>query len=345
VILGEVTLLFQFVVPPPIQPKPQLPASVRQGWIRGMDWVFASIFLVSFLLHSGFVIYLSAADFPTQVAWDDIPDTFAEALAEPPKPIEKKVEKKDDKGEEKKAEEAPKEEAKEAPKAAAAPKKKKEISAEEAARLAAQRRARLADQVARLGALSIIGAKKDGSGGVADLLKGGGTGDVEAAFDKIGGVGIAGPGAGGALGGKGASGSGRLQSIGQLGTRGAGSVGSVGDKGPEKKVRAIVRASAPSIDGKIDASIVAKEIRRRMKSIQACYERELKRNPKLGGKIGLRITIGTVGKVTNAAIESDSVGDPTINACVKTTVLRWRFPAPDGGSAEVVIPIVLQSSN
>src|SRR5262249_14974992 len=106
----------------------------------------------------------------------------------------------------------------------------------------------------------------------------------------------------------------------------------------------IARASAPSVDGKIDASIVAREIRSRMRAIQACYERQLKRNPNLGGKIGLRFTIGSVGKVTNVSIESDSVGDPSVTDCVKQAVLRWRFPAPEGGPAEVVTPIVLQAS-
>src|SRR5207244_188384 len=96
---------------------------------------------------------------------------------------------------------------------------------------------------------------------------------------------------------------------GLVGSKGAGSHGT-GDKGPERTVKAIARAERPNIDGKIDANIVAQEIRRRMRSIQACYERELKRNPGLGGKVTVKFTIGTVGKVTSVGIEADTVGDP-----------------------------------
>ena len=42
--LGEITLLFQFVTPPPIQPRPQLPPSVRGSLLGQMDWLFAWCF-------------------------------------------------------------------------------------------------------------------------------------------------------------------------------------------------------------------------------------------------------------------------------------------------------------
>ena len=45
VLLGEITLLFQFVTPPPIQPRPQLPPSVRGGLFVQMDWLLASSFI------------------------------------------------------------------------------------------------------------------------------------------------------------------------------------------------------------------------------------------------------------------------------------------------------------
>src|SRR6266481_683410 len=50
VVVGETTFLFQFVAPPPIQPKPQLPVSVLRG-ASSIDWNTTIIAAVSFLIH------------------------------------------------------------------------------------------------------------------------------------------------------------------------------------------------------------------------------------------------------------------------------------------------------
>jgi len=44
---------FQFVAPPPIQPKPQLPVSVQSGVSSQIDWQFTIIAAFSFLFHFG----------------------------------------------------------------------------------------------------------------------------------------------------------------------------------------------------------------------------------------------------------------------------------------------------
>ncbi|HSU39135.1 MAG TPA: energy transducer TonB, partial [Polyangiaceae bacterium] len=50
VVIGDVTFLFQFVAPPPIQPKPQLPVAVLRG-ASGIDWNTTMIAALSFLIH------------------------------------------------------------------------------------------------------------------------------------------------------------------------------------------------------------------------------------------------------------------------------------------------------
>src|SRR6478672_6758345 len=55
VVVGETTFLFQFVAPPPIQPKPQLPVSVRAGLANDIDWTTTIIAAFSFLFHFGAV--------------------------------------------------------------------------------------------------------------------------------------------------------------------------------------------------------------------------------------------------------------------------------------------------
>ena len=45
--VGDMTILFQFVTPPPPQPRPQLPASVRGSITSGLDWAFTTIAALS----------------------------------------------------------------------------------------------------------------------------------------------------------------------------------------------------------------------------------------------------------------------------------------------------------
>ncbi len=55
IVVGDTTLLFQFVVPPPAQAPPQLPLAVKQGLMAQIDWTLTVIAAFSFLLHFGLV--------------------------------------------------------------------------------------------------------------------------------------------------------------------------------------------------------------------------------------------------------------------------------------------------
>ncbi|MEO7092639.1 MAG: energy transducer TonB, partial [Polyangiales bacterium] len=55
VVVGETTFLFQFVAPPPVQPRPQLPLAVKGGIASTIDWTLTIIAAFSFLLHFGIV--------------------------------------------------------------------------------------------------------------------------------------------------------------------------------------------------------------------------------------------------------------------------------------------------
>jgi hypothetical protein len=55
VVIGDTTLLFQFVAPPPVQPRPQLPLAVKGSLAGKNDWTLTFIVAFSFLLHFGLV--------------------------------------------------------------------------------------------------------------------------------------------------------------------------------------------------------------------------------------------------------------------------------------------------
>jgi outer membrane biosynthesis protein TonB len=341
VTVGDLSVLFQFVTPPPPQPRPQLPASVRGSFFTGMDWAYTGIVAASFLAHLVFVIYLRSVDWPRKPDIEEIPDRFVQMIvrSRPPEPPKETVNKDDGKKDETKAEK------KVASHTASTKTARKELSAEEKARIDAERRARLAEQVRNTGILKLLGAKADGSGSIADVL---GKGDVdrdqEKAFQGVGGLTVATSDA--SLRGvkSGTGGSGKVANI--SGLRGAGTIagGNTGAGLTEKRVRGIVKSEAPAVDGELDPSLVSKEVRARLGAIKACYERALKRNPNLSGKVKIRWTITAAGTVSGVEIEEDSMGDSEVSSCIRGLVIRWRFPAPSGGSVDVVYPFVFQAS-
>lgn len=347
VLLGEVTLLFQFVAPPPFQPRPQLPPSVRGSILGQMDWLLAWSFIGTATVVSAFVVYLQSMDVTRRVSADVIPDDFAEYVPTMEQPRtakldlsklvdvgEEKVEKVEGKGGGDRKPRGPKREAPPCDEACQ--------GAREAAR-----RARLAEQVAQMGALKILGAKGGSGSGMTDLLHGGDPGTAaDRAFRNIGGLTVAGRGGGG-LRGKGEGGSGRAVGIGDLGGR-VGGPGEVETGGvvEERVPKAVVKpAGAIERDSTLEADAVARTIRQGMQAIKGCYQRALKRNPKLTGKIGIRMTISATGSVTDVEIETDSLGDSQVTACIEGFARRWRFPPPDGGgTAEVAVPFVFQAA-
>ena len=345
--LADMTILFQFVTPPPPQPRPQLPASVRGSALSDVDWFFTTIAASSFLFHLIFVIYLRNVDWPRKPDIEEVPDRFVKMVKiEEKKPEEKKVVE-EKKTEEKKVEKPKGEEKKAQPQVAKremTPEEKAK-AAEEKARQDAERRARLAEQVKSTGLLKLLGAKAEGEGSIADVL---GKGDVdrdqEKAFQGVGGVGVA-SGNDQLRGIKsGGSGSGRVADVGGL--RGGGSIagGGTGTGAAEKTVKASLKTEAPAVDGELDPNMVAKEVKSRLGAIKACYERALKRNPNLSGKVVIHWTITQAGTVSGVDVEQDTLGDAEVASCIKALVARWRFPAPSGGSVDVSFPFVFQSS-
>jgi TonB family protein len=118
--------------------------------------------------------------------------------------------------------------------------------------------------------------------------------------------------------------------------------GEPGEGRTEKRVRGLVKSEAPAVDGELDPSLVSKEVRVRIGAVKACYERALKRNSKLSGKVKIRWTITAAGTVSAVEIEEDSMGDTEVASCMKGLVRRWRFPAPSGGSVDVVYPFIFE---
>jgi len=336
VVLGEVTLLWQFVAPPAETPKAVLPREAKGNHFRSLDRLFASLLAISFAVHTGAYVALANTEIPKEVTLEEIPDRYAkvlipERLPKPPPPPE-----------EKKAEAVP--EQKPAEEKKADDKRKQEAPEQVAARKAA-RAAAVAKAVQSKGILKVLGAlgPGTGTGAVADVFgTGGGIGDVATALSGAGGVAVANdPGAGG---GRKGGGQGEAASIGSLATSGGGKVG-YGAK-TEVRVSGSVAAEEAEVDSAdIDQSKLAAFVKARMGLIKACYENALKRNPTLRGKISVRFTILETGGIADAAAALNSMGSPEVAACIVNTMRSWRTQFRPSGPVTVEYPFVFSPVN
>ena len=239
--LGDLKVLFQFITPPPLPPRPQLPLSLRQSLIYSFDRRLLQIAAGSFVVHFAFVVYLRAMERPRQPDIEELPDRFVKMLVpkkvEPPRPVEAK------KLEPKKVEPKPDEQKKPTTASSEHTPPKKVEDPEAAARAAAEQKARMERAVAQMGVLKMLTAKGPG-GALADALKNGaGDGDPDKVFREVGGVGPV-TGEAGLGSARGGEGTGESKSGGSLVATGPSEGIGTGEKS-EKKVHAVVQESAP----------------------------------------------------------------------------------------------------
>lgn len=76
--------------------------------------------------------------------------------------------------------------------------------------------------------------------------------------------------------------------------------------------------------------IIQRMIRSRMTAIRRCYERELQNNPRLAGRLVIRITVMPAGTVQNVATTENLLSNTAVAHCVETVFRGFRFaPGPD----------------
>jgi len=116
--------------------------------------------------------------------------------------------------------------------------------------------------------------------------------------------------------------------------------------GEEAAIKVNVRTGSLGSEGglgKIDNGAVAAVFGRRKGAIKACYEKELRRNPSLNGRITLRFTIGTSGRITSINASQNTTGDEAIASCIISKVQDWKFDPPTGGAVTFTYPFILEA--
>jgi hypothetical protein len=326
--IADLTVLFQLVTLPRLA-RPRLPPSIRGSMFTMIDRPFAMVLAACFVLQLAFVLQLRRLDWPRDVEHltDDFKTVFVRRPLPPPpealpglatKPTKKTTDKKPTGG---------------------TPVHKP------ASRPSGDQHAQLVSDVHKMGILAVLTARgADGSSAIFDVLGRGGIDRAqEEALQGVNAVQFAG--AESYLSARIGNGSGKVVDVRGLPAGGFGIAAADTGKREEHKVPRI-QADRPVVDadsgGHLDANLLAREIRGRLGALRACYERSLKRNPSLAGKLLLRLTIAPAGTVSSVDLGSDSLDDPEMSACVRSSVQRWRFPPPEGGSLEVSFPFVFQ---
>ena len=351
VVVGETTFLFQFVVPPPVQPRPQLPVSVRSGFAGEIDWFTTIVAAFSFLLHF-FGVALVYSDWMDPVADQELTiDQLVESVKSlpPPPPIEKQQVADTDS-----TAAATSDEATDKPAAKAAPKsgagagkgnagpdkgKGNDKAAQD------EQAAEIASELAELdvGMIAVFGGDGAALEGVlgdsevpTGLLDEAGRSGIGAGSGGGGGLNLGGSGSGSVKPGAGGGGKG-LKDIGETGGSAGGGAATAGTaKTVEGPKGSAMVGGAGVAGGKVaNASSVVARMKGRFRN---CYNAGLKSDPEMAGSATLTARIGPSGEVTSVG-GGASGGLSKIVPCLKSVVRGGGFAAPEGGSAMISIPI------
>jgi hypothetical protein len=77
-------------------------------------------------------------------------------------------------------------------------------------------------------------------------------------------------------------------------------------------------------------------------AVRDCYERELKKNPRLEGKVTIELDLAPPQRVEHVAVKDD-LGSPELTSCVETAMKTVRFPPLDE-EVSIQLPFVLTAS-
>jgi outer membrane biosynthesis protein TonB len=121
-------------------------------------------------------------------------------------------------------------------------------------------------------------------------------------------------------------------------TRGSRDISIDGDGAIRHRPRVTVE-DGPTGPAGCNSATVAAVVKRNLRALSMCYERELAHYPDLQGKLTVRIEIAATGKVNDVEIEEDSLHSGAVASCVQRFIRIWVFPAL-GTACPVVYPLV-----
>lgn len=105
-----------------------------------------------------------------------------------------------------------------------------------------------------------------------------------------------------------------------------------------------VGSASDTASATLDPAGISRVVRANVNRVRACFERGLRENPDLGGRVMMRFTIAPTGAVTEATA-SPTLADPTALRCMEAAVREFTFPAdPAREPVTVNYPFIFNTS-
>ena len=101
------------------------------------------------------------------------------------------------------------------------------------------------------------------------------------------------------------------------------------------------RAAATGGTGTLNPDEVRSTVGRALGGIKACYERALRRDPTLQGRVTISFTIGATGRVTRAVPSNDTIGS-AVSGCVADRFRLISVSPPRNGTVTFSYPFIFQ---
>jgi hypothetical protein len=140
--------------------------------------------------------------------------------------------------------------------------------------------------------------------------------------------------------------SGGYAPVNPVGTISPGSGGVIGPlasstKSGDPPTQPKIAEASVSVSGDLDKTVVRRITRSRFATFRACYVKALKATPTLHGVVNTSFQIAAAGSVASATTSS-SMGDASMDACVRGVFQSLTFPSSSGATS-VVYPLAFTS--
>lgn len=88
--------------------------------------------------------------------------------------------------------------------------------------------------------------------------------------------------------------------------------------------------------GSIDKEAVRRVVKAGLREVKACYERGLRANSRLEGKVIVSWEIVEKGHVGSASVKSSTLNNKEVESCIVARLKSWQFPEPPAGTSAAV---------
>jgi hypothetical protein len=108
---------------------------------------------------------------------------------------------------------------------------------------------------------------------------------------------------------------------------------------PARRSVPTVMVSSATASGPLPPEVIRRVVRAHFNKIRFCYDRALRSQPTLAGKLVMNFTIDPKGGTKGVSVADGTISDPDLRSCVIAAFTSMSFPEPKSGPVVVTYPI------